>query len=115
MSNIYVNCGGSLMKFNNKKDTMDFFEDCIYSSEGSERNRYTTIYFEVKEHFNDNQICFTDGTDHVYDSNINPEDVSHDEEKQLRKYFDIVRKTKGKYFQNAFEIESNKEKEREET
>ncbi|WP_299996046.1 hypothetical protein [uncultured Clostridium sp.] len=89
MSNIYVNCGGSLMKFNNKKDTMDFFEDCIYSSEGSERNRYTTIYFEVKEHFNDNQICFTDGTDHVYDSNINPEDVSHDEEKQLRKYFNI--------------------------
>lgn len=87
--NIYVNCGGDLMKFESKGEVIDFFEDCIYSSEGSERDRYTNIYFEVKEHLNDNQICFTDGTNHIYGSSIDPEDVSIEEEKQLRKYFDI--------------------------
>ncbi len=87
--NIYVNCGGDLMKFESKGEVIDFFEDCIYSSEGSERDRYTNIYFEVKEHLNDNQICFTDGTNHIYGSSIDPEDVSLEEEKQLRKYFDI--------------------------
>ncbi len=87
--NIYVNCGGDLIKFESKSEVMAFFEDCIYSSEGSERERYTNIYFGVKEHLNDNQICFTDGTDYIYGSSIAPEDVSHEEEKQLREYFDI--------------------------
>ena len=89
MNKIYVNCNGNLMQFDSKKDTMNFFEDCIYSSEGSEHERYTKIYFSVKEHLDDNQLCFTDGTDHVFSSRIDPEDVSHEEEKQLRECFDI--------------------------
>lgn len=86
---VYVNCGGSLMQFETKKETMDFFEDCIYSSEGSERDRYTTIYFEIKEHLNDDKMCFTDETEYIYNSDIDPEDVCIEEEKELKDNFDI--------------------------
>ena len=89
MNKIYVNCGGNLQSFDSKNEVMEFYEDCIMMSEGSERERYTNIYFEVKCHLGDNQICFTDGTDHIYDSSIDPEDVSYEEEKQLRECFDI--------------------------
>lgn len=47
MKNIYVNCVGNL-----KKEIMDFFEECIYGSEVSKRERYTNIYFETKLHLN---------------------------------------------------------------
>ena len=40
MNKIFVNCGGSLYQYDSKKDVMDFFEDCIYGSEGSERESY---------------------------------------------------------------------------
>lgn len=89
MSSIFVNCGGDLSKFDNKREVMDFYEKCIMMSEGSERERYTNIYFEAKTHLNDDQICFTDGTDRVYMSKIDPDEVSTYEEQQLRKYFDI--------------------------
>lgn len=89
MNKIYVNCGGNLQSFDSKKEVMEFYEDCIMMSEGSERERYTNIYFEVKEHLSDNQICFTDGTEHIYGSSIDPEDVSYEEEKQLMECFDI--------------------------
>ena len=89
MSNIFVNCGGNLSRFDTKKDVMDFYEECIMMSEGSERERYTNIYFEVNSHLNDSQICFTDGTDRVYMSKIEPDNVSIMEERQLREYFDI--------------------------
>lgn len=89
MNKVYVNCGGNLQSFASKKEIMDFYEDCIMMSEGSERERYTNIYFEVKEHLKDNQMCFTDGTDHVYISSIDPDEVCHEDEKQLMKYFDI--------------------------
>lgn len=52
MKKIYVNCGGELQVFDNKKQVMDFYEDCIMMSEGSERERYTEIYFSVKENLN---------------------------------------------------------------
>ena len=47
MSKIFVNCGGQLDVFNDKQEVMDFYEDCILMSEGSERERYTNIYFGV--------------------------------------------------------------------
>ena len=89
MSKIFVNCGGQLDVFNDKKEVMDFYEDCILMSEGSERERYTNIYFEVKTHLKDDQICFTDGTDRVYMSKIDPDDITTNEERQLRECFGI--------------------------
>lgn len=87
--NIFVNCGGSLQKFNSKEEVMDFYEDCILMSEGSERDRYSNIYFQVKTHLNDDQRCFTDGTEKVYMTKIDPTDVSKEDEKILKKYYDI--------------------------
>lgn len=89
MSKIFVNCGGQLDVFNDKQEVMDFYEDCILMSEGSERERYTNIYFGVKTHLNDNQMCFTDGTDRVYMSKIDPDDITNNEERQIRECFGI--------------------------
>lgn len=89
MSKIFVNCGGQLDVFNDKQEVMDFYEDCILMSEGSEKERYTNIYFGVKTHLNDDQICFTDGTDRVYMSKIDPDDITTNEERQLRECFGI--------------------------
>ncbi len=90
MNNIYVNCGGSLDIYKSKKEVMDFFEDCIYGSEGSERERYTNIYFSVKAHLNDNKRCFTDGSDYVSRGNINPEALDDNELKLLYKNFGVT-------------------------
>ena len=89
MTKIFVNCGGSLFQYDSKKDVMDFFEDCILCSEGSERERYTDIYFSVKEHLNDSKRCFTDGTSHVYDSNIDPDNIDSLDEDILKTHFNI--------------------------
>ena len=89
MDKIYVNCGGSLYQYDTKKDVMDFFEDCIYGSEGSERERYSNIYFSVKAHLNDSKRCFTDGTSHVYDSNIDPDEIDTLDEDVLKTHFNV--------------------------
>lgn len=68
---------------------MDFYEDCIMMCEGSERERYTNIYFSVKNNLDTDKRCFSDGTDHVFDSNIDPDNVDSNEEKLLKKHFDI--------------------------
>ena len=91
MNKIFVNCGGALYQYDSKKDVMDFFEDCILCSEGSERARYTDIYFDVKSHLNDSKTCFTDGTSHVYTSNIDPDDIDSLEEDILRTHFNITK------------------------
>ena len=78
MNNIYINCGGSLYKYKSKKEAMDFFEDCIYGSEGSERERYTDIYFSLKENLKSNKRCFSDGTKYVYTSDIEPEELNEE-------------------------------------
>lgn len=90
MSNkVYVNCGGELQFFNSKKEVLEFYEDCIPMSEGSEKERYTNIYFSVKEHLNDSKRCFTDGTKHVYISDIEPYVIDEIEEELLVNNFDI--------------------------
>lgn len=91
MNKIFVNCGGSLYQYNSKQEVMDFFEDCILCSEGSERERYTEIYFDVKAHLKDSKTCFTDGTSHVYTSNIEPDDIDSLEEDILRTHFNITK------------------------
>ena len=65
MNKIFVNCGGSLYQYDSKKDVMDFFEDCIYGSEGSERERYlamnhSRIYPRTMERYNDFDELYDD-------------------------------------------------------
>ena len=89
MNKVYVNCGGSLYSFNSKKEVMSFFESCINCSEGSERERYTTIYFDVKSNLNTNKRCFSDNTSFVYNSDIKASEIDDTDEKLLIKNFDI--------------------------
>lgn len=92
MKKIYVNCGGELQVFDNKKQVMDFYEDCIMMSEGSERERYTEIYFSVKENLNTDERCFTDGTDHVYNTRLKPEDIDYEDEMLLYDNYGVDKK-----------------------
>lgn len=89
MNKVYVNCGGSLYSFNSKKEVMSFFESCINCSEGSERERYTIIYFDVKSNLNTNKRCFSDNTSFVYNSDIKASEIDDTDEKLLIKNFDI--------------------------
>ncbi len=91
LNNIYVNCGGSLDVYKSKKEVMDFFEDCIMASEGSERDRYTEIYFSVKENLNTNKRCFTDCSDYVTRGNINPDDLDDKEIMLLQKNYNVTK------------------------
>lgn len=91
MAKIYVSCGGSLDVYDSKKDVMDFFEDCIFASEGAERERYTEIYFSVKENLNTSKRCFTDGSGHITRGNVNPEEISEEELKLLYKNYRVTK------------------------
>ena len=91
MKKVYVNCGGKLNSYNSKKEVMDFFEDCILMSEGSERDRYTTIYFSVKDNLNNNFRFFSDGTKYVYDSDIDPDVLNDNELHLLEKYYGLTK------------------------
>lgn len=91
MNKVYVNCGGSLYSFKSKREVMSFFESCIYGSEGSERERYTTIYFDVKNNLNTNKRCFTDGTSRVFSSDIKVNEVDDADKKLLQKNYKITR------------------------
>lgn len=89
MNKIYVNCGGRLVTYDSKKEVMDFFEECIMMCEGSERERYSNIYFSVKSNLNTDKRCFTDGTSHVYTSKIDPDSIDYYEESLLRTSYGI--------------------------
>lgn len=54
--NIYAICGNELYVFNSKEEAKDFFSECYYSSEGSERSRYASILVGL----NYNNICKDD-------------------------------------------------------
>ena len=86
---VFVNCGGTLFKYNSKTEAMNFFEEGIFLSEGSERERYTTIYFSLKNHLNDDKNCFTDGSSKIFDSNIDPDLITLNEEQELIKNYKI--------------------------
>jgi hypothetical protein len=56
---IYTSCYSTLNVWTSRKDAMDFYEECLYGSEGSERERYTNIYFDLKS----GEDFATDGDD----------------------------------------------------
>lgn len=90
MNRIYVNCGGSLDVYKSKDEVMKFFEDCIYASEGAERDRYVNIYFSVKDNLNSSKRCFTDGSDYLTRGNVNPEVLDDNELKLLYKNYGVT-------------------------
>jgi hypothetical protein len=89
LEKIYVNCGGHLYSYNSKKEVMSFFETCVNCSEGSERERYSIIYFDVKANLKTKKRCFTDNTSIVYDSDIKSSEIDDIDEKMLIDNYDI--------------------------
>ena len=49
MSGFKITCYGKTEEYPESKrlEQMAFYEDCIYSSEGSERDRYVSIFFAL--------------------------------------------------------------------
>lgn len=45
---VFTACYNNLDVWLSRKDAMDFFEECMYGSEGSERERYVNVYFDLK-------------------------------------------------------------------
>lgn len=48
MGRVTTVCYGQQRVWPSRKAAMDFFEEGILSSEGSEQERYVTIYFKLK-------------------------------------------------------------------
>lgn len=57
MSKVLCYCYGDEMKFSSKKKAIEFFEDCMFNSEGSERDRYISILQQLKE---GKTVCYDD-------------------------------------------------------
>ena len=48
MGRVTTVCYGQRREWPSRKEAMDFFEEGILGSEGSEQERYVTIYFKLK-------------------------------------------------------------------
>lgn len=48
MGRVTTVCYGQRREWPSRKEAMDFFEGGILGSEGSEQERYVTIYFKLK-------------------------------------------------------------------
>lgn len=57
MKKIYAACYDSLHVFNDMNEAKNFFEICYYGSEGAEKERYASIYFDLTN----NNVLATDG------------------------------------------------------
>ena len=67
-TNVYINCGYNLMLFQSNNEAQKFFLDCMYGSEGAERDRYTSIYLDLKS---GNSRFISDGSEFITSSRIN--------------------------------------------
>lgn len=48
MAAVKTICYGEERTWNSRTEAMDFFEDCMFHTEGAERDRYMKIYYELK-------------------------------------------------------------------
>lgn len=46
---IKVICYDNIELWHSRKTAMEFFKDCIFNSEGAERDRYVNVYFDLEE------------------------------------------------------------------
>lgn len=57
MAKVVCFCYGDRHEFSSKKKAVEFFEDCMFNSEGSERDRYISILWQLKE---GKKVCYDD-------------------------------------------------------
>lgn len=85
--NIFVNCGGNLMEFKSNSDAKNFFLECMNCCEGSERERYTTIYLELQ---NSNCRFASDHSSQIYRTSIDLEQLNIKDYNELKKNYDLT-------------------------
>jgi hypothetical protein len=69
---VYVSCGGYIKPYKNIKEVIEFYKECTYYCEGSERERYMNIIVDALDHMGKQEVCLSDGMRvHGVDFNIN--------------------------------------------
>lgn len=58
---VYVSCGGYIKPYKNIKEVIEFFKECTYYCEGSERERYMNIIVDALDHMGKQEVCISDG------------------------------------------------------
>ena len=58
---VYVSCGGYIRPYKNMREVLEFFKECSYYCEGSERERYMTIVMEALDNIDKKEVCISDG------------------------------------------------------
>lgn len=58
---VYVSCGGHIKPYKNMREVLEFFKECSYYCEGSERERYMTIVMEALDNLDKQEVCISDG------------------------------------------------------
>ena len=57
MAKVVCFCYGDRHEFSSRKKAVEFFKDCMYNSEGSERDRYISILMQLEA---GNKVCYDD-------------------------------------------------------
>lgn len=57
MAKVVCFCYGDRMEFQSKKKAVEFFEDCMFNTEGAERDRYISILQQLKAGC---KVCYDD-------------------------------------------------------
>ena len=83
---VYANCGGDLYGYKNNKEAKSFFLSCMNCSEGSERERYTTIYLELQ---NPNLKFVSDHTSKICRTSIDFDLISEKDREELKEYYNL--------------------------
>ncbi len=83
---VYVNCYNRLVQYNNINEAKSFFSECYYSSEGSERERYSNIIMDMTYK---NDICFSDGDKNILFSDINFKQLNKDDLGCIKEFYNI--------------------------
>lgn len=58
---VYVSCGGYIKPFKNIEEVIEFYKECTYYCEGSERERYMNIVMEALDNIGKQEVCVSDG------------------------------------------------------
>lgn len=58
---VYVSCGGYIKPHKNMREVLEFYKECSYYCEGSERERYMNIVMIALDNLDEQEVCINDG------------------------------------------------------
>lgn len=83
---VYVLCYGSLEKWSDKKKAIDLYKEGFMACDGSEKERYAELYYQLKEGYK-----YTDDgkSDYVLNTKFSLKDLSIKEKLRLMKEYNL--------------------------